>query len=155
MSHPRGGGPRYSKPLVVPDDLRLLAGPTFGIVHLPVHLDWSGRADYDLDRPGRIVDLYRTVINEAAEPTDLHTYLDAATLKRLWSYMWLPIGIRRVWETRFPELAQRSPEPPRDSCRRGAPIGRREDLAHIQCLQMSPHTLGELPGIGCSQRLRQ
>ncbi|WP_174375380.1 hypothetical protein [Nocardia higoensis] len=91
---------------MVPDDLRLLTGPTVGVVHLPVHLDWSGRAAYDLDCPGRIVDLYRTVINEAVDPADLHTYLDAATLRQLWSHIWLQAGIRRVWEDRLPELAE-------------------------------------------------
>ncbi|WP_067655169.1 hypothetical protein [Nocardia harenae] len=104
MSNPT----RYRKPAVVPDDLRLLTGPTAGVVHLPVHLDWSGRASYDLDRPGRIVDLYRAVINEAASPADLHTYLDAATLKRLWSSIWLPTDTRRAWEGRFPELTELS-----------------------------------------------
>jgi hypothetical protein len=99
---------RYSKPVVMPDDLRLLTGPTSGVVHLPHHLDWSGHADYDLDRPGRIVDLYRTVINEAATPDDLHTYLDGSVLRRLWSYMWLPPQTRRAWENRFAELAQLS-----------------------------------------------
>ncbi len=109
MSDPRDGNPRhYSKPVVLPDDLRLLTGATRGVVQLPVHLDWSGRADYDLDRPGRIVDLYRTVINEAADPTDLHTYLEEATLKRLWSYIWLPARTRQAWERRFPELAELS-----------------------------------------------
>ncbi|WP_218026037.1 hypothetical protein [Nocardia miyunensis] len=100
--------PGYHKPVAVPDDLHLLTGPTSGIVNLPTHLDWSGHAEYDLDRPGRIVDLYRTVINEAASPTDLYTYLDEAVLKRLWSYIWLPLQIKRAWESRFPELAQLS-----------------------------------------------
>jgi hypothetical protein len=68
------GSPRprgYAKPIVVPDRLDLLAGPTRGLVHLPRHLKWSGNADYDLDQPGRIVDLYRAVLNEAATPLDL------------------------------------------------------------------------------------
>lgn len=97
---------KYWRPVAVPDDLALLTGPTSGTVTLPAHLDWSGNAEYDLDRPGRIVDLYRTVINEAASPADLHTYLDTTTLKQLWAYMWLPPEIRRTWENRFPELAQ-------------------------------------------------
>ncbi len=56
---------RYAKPIVVADDLTLLRGRTTGVVTLPRHLDWSGAADYDLDSPGRIVDLYRTVLIEA------------------------------------------------------------------------------------------
>jgi hypothetical protein len=98
----------YQKPIVMPDDLRLLSGPVGGIVHLPTHLDWSGHPVYDLDRPGRIVDLYRTVINEAANPGDLHTYLNESVLERLWSCMWLPAQIKCAWESRFSELAQLS-----------------------------------------------
>jgi hypothetical protein len=75
------------------------------VVELPIHLDWSGQSQYDLDSPGRIIDLYRTVINDAAAPSDLHTYLDHAALLRMWSYMWLPQDVRRIWEERFPELA--------------------------------------------------
>ncbi|MFE9575933.1 hypothetical protein ACFYO1_06080 [Nocardia sp. NPDC006044] len=108
MPEPTDGQPSYHKPVAVPEDLHLLTGPTSGIVNLPTHLDWSGHAEYDLDRPGRIVDLYRTVINEAAGPADLYAYLNEAVLKRLWSYMWLPQQIKRAWESRFPELAQLS-----------------------------------------------
>jgi hypothetical protein len=100
-----GQGRRYAKPIVVPDRLDLLRGPTVGIVRLPRHLDWSPDAEYDLDSQGRIVDLYRTVIAEATIPADLHTYLEQATLLRLWSYIWLAPPVRRVWEQRFPELA--------------------------------------------------
>lgn len=95
---------RYAKPLVVAADLALLRGPTTGVVTLPRHLDWSGSADYDLDRPGRIVDLYRTVLIEATKPTDLHTFLDQTVLTRLWPSLWLAPDLRRAWEDRFPEL---------------------------------------------------
>ena len=95
---------RYAKPLVVADDLTLLSGPIDGVVTLPRHLDWSGAADYDLGSPGRIVDLYRTVLIEATKPADLHAFLDRATLTRLWPTLWLPPELRRAWEERFPEL---------------------------------------------------
>ncbi|BFU46879.1 hypothetical protein [Krasilnikovia sp. MM14-A1004] len=100
---PRG----YAKPVVVPDRLDLLAGPTSGVVNLPRHLKWSGSSRYELDQPGRIADMYRAVINEAASPTDLHTYLDRAALTHLWPRMWLPVAVRQMWEERFPELAER------------------------------------------------
>jgi len=64
LPRPRG----YAKPVVVPDRLDLLAGPTSGVVTLPRHLKWSGSPRYDLDQPGRIADMYRTVLNEAAAP---------------------------------------------------------------------------------------
>ena len=96
---------RYAKPVVVPDRLNLLGGPVTGVVNLPRHLKWSGNPQYDLSQPGRITDLYRAVINDAAAPSDLHTYLERDTLVRLWSTMWLPTAIRDAWEARFPELA--------------------------------------------------
>ena len=95
---------RYAKLIVVADDLALLHGATTGIITLPRHLDWSGSADYDLDSPGRIVDLYRTVLIEATKPTDVHVFLDRAILTRFWHAFWLPPDLRRAWEERFPEL---------------------------------------------------
>jgi hypothetical protein len=99
---------RYAKPYVVAERLGLLAGSTNGVVRLPRHLDWSGRASYDLDAPGRIIDLYRTVLIEAVALEDLYGYLDEATLRRLWSYLWLPPALRAAWEQRFPQLAELS-----------------------------------------------
>ena len=98
---------RYAKPVVVPDRLEQLAGPTSGVVNLPRYLKWSGNPHYDLDEPGRISDLYRAVLNEAATPSDLNTYLDRATLVGLWAELWLPSSLREAWEERFPELAER------------------------------------------------
>ena len=99
---------RYHKPIVLPERLDLLTGPTSGVVVLPRHLKWSGSARYDLESPGRIIDLYHTVIHEAASPEDLHTYLNATMLKRLWTYMWIGPHVRRAWEERFGELAELS-----------------------------------------------
>src|SRR5262250_3054982 len=84
------GSRPYSKPYVVAERLELLTGPTGGLVRLPGHLAWSGSGEYDLDAPGRIIDLCRTVLIEAATPEDLYAYLDTETLQRLWSYLWLP-----------------------------------------------------------------
>ena len=103
-----GGTPaaRYRRPYAVPESLALLRGPSSGTVRLPTHMDWSGNAAYDLDAPGRIVDLYRAVLIEAATPQDLYTYLDAAVLRRLWAMLWLPAQLRRAWEQKFPVLAE-------------------------------------------------
>ncbi|MGA4726055.1 hypothetical protein ACWEOS_01310 [Micromonospora taraxaci] len=99
-SRPHG----YVKPVVVPETLDQLRGPTSGVVDLPRHLKWSGNSRYDLAHPGRISDLYRTVLNEAASPTDLYAYVNRDSLIQLWSSMWLPQPVRRAWEERFPEL---------------------------------------------------
>jgi hypothetical protein len=106
MSVPeRSGSRRYARPYVLPESLESLTGPVGGVVRLPRHLAWSGGAAYDLDSPGRVVDLYRTVIIEAAAPEDLHAYLNAAVLRRLWSYLWLPPVVRQMWQARFADLA--------------------------------------------------
>jgi hypothetical protein len=98
---------RYAKPVVVPARLDDLIGPTTGVVVLPRHLQWSGNPRYDLDQPGRIIDLYRTVLNEAASPDDLHRYLDRDTLVALWPSMWLPTWLRDSWEAHFSDLPRR------------------------------------------------
>jgi hypothetical protein len=98
--------PRYRRPYAVADGLEMLRGPVSGVVRLPAHLDWSGHAEYDLDAPGRIVDLYRAVLVEAAGPQDLYAYLNAAVLRRLWAVLWLPAQLRRAWELKFPVLAE-------------------------------------------------
>ncbi|HUZ37944.1 MAG TPA: hypothetical protein VMV17_16605, partial [Streptosporangiaceae bacterium] len=90
----------------VAESLDLLRGPSSGMVRLPTHLDWSGNAVYDLDAPGRIIDLYRAVLIEAAAPEDLYAYLDAGILRRLWALLWLPVQLRKAWEQKFPILAE-------------------------------------------------
>jgi hypothetical protein len=85
--------------------LGLSSSPTSGLITLPRHLKWSGNPRYDLNQPGRIVNMYRAVINEAATPTDLHTYLDRSSLVRLWATMCLLAAVRQPWEGRFSELA--------------------------------------------------
>src|ERR1039457_5119410 len=97
---------RYQRPYAVPEKLDLLRGPSSGTVRLPSYLDWSGNAVYDLDAPGRVVDLYRAVLIEAASPQDLYAYLDDGVLRRLWALLWLPAQLRKAWEQRFPILAE-------------------------------------------------
>jgi len=93
------------KPYVVADSLAELRGPTGGTVLLPSHLDWSGDAEYVLDRPARLASMYRTVLTEAVTKDDLRTWLDGTLLVDLWSGLWLPPQLRSRWEDRFPELA--------------------------------------------------
>ena len=80
-------------------------GPTDGSVTLPRHLDWSGHAEYDLNRPARLASMYKVVLTEASTVEDLHTWLDANLLRRLWPTLWLPSQLRQRWEDAFPELA--------------------------------------------------
>jgi hypothetical protein len=106
MTEPAREPRHYAKPIVLPESLSCLRGPSTGIVKLPRHLKWSGSNRYDLDQPGRIIDLYRTVINEAMTPEDLATFLNQGALLDLWGTIWLPPRIRAAWEQRFPELTR-------------------------------------------------
>lgn len=93
------------RPYTVADSLDELTGPTVGVVTLPHHLDWSGSARYDLDTPGMLAELYKTVLLEAARVEDLRAWLDGERLRQLWPELYLPPKVRRLWEERFPELA--------------------------------------------------
>jgi hypothetical protein len=42
-----------NRPYLLPDALGELAGPVTGAVQLPLRLDWSERAVFHLDDPGR------------------------------------------------------------------------------------------------------
>jgi hypothetical protein len=104
---PPGGFGSYGdrKPYVVAESLDDLRGPTAGTVQLPQHLDWSGKASYDLDKPTRLASMYRIVLNEASSVDDLRAWIDGQMLTQLWPTLWLPPQVRRLWESRFPELA--------------------------------------------------
>lgn len=93
------------KPYVVAETLAELHGPTEGSVTLPRHLDWSGHAEYDLNRTARLASMYKVVLTEASTVEDLNTWLDADLLRRLWPTLWLPPQLRKRWEDAFPELA--------------------------------------------------
>jgi hypothetical protein len=112
VSPPRGAQRGYGdrKPYVVADGLDDLRGPTQGTVTLPHHLDWSGSAVYDLDRPARLASMYKAVLNEARGVEDLRDWLDRRVLVEVWPTLWLPPRLRALWEARFPELAARRPE---------------------------------------------
>ncbi len=104
MAEPAVASYSDRKPYVVPECLNELCGPTAGTVTLPAHLDWSGNATYDLEKPSRLASMYRSVLNEAGCPEDLRSWLDSRVLTQLWPSLWLPPALRRIWATRFPEL---------------------------------------------------
>ena len=106
-SRPADGYASYGshKQYVVAERLDDLRGQTEGTVNLPQHLDWSGNASYDLDKPARLASMYRTVLNEASSTDDLRAWIDGRLLVQLWPTLWLPPQLRRLWESRFPELA--------------------------------------------------
>ncbi|SCF07026.1 hypothetical protein GA0070558_124111 [Micromonospora haikouensis] len=79
---------------MVAETLAALHGPTEGRVTLPRHLDWSGHAEYDLDRPARLASMYKVVLTEASTVEGLNTWLDADLLRQHWPTLWLPPMLR-------------------------------------------------------------
>ncbi|MFI7008903.1 hypothetical protein [Streptomyces sp. NPDC050145] len=96
---------RYRKRL--PGHLGELDGPTQGTVDLPLHVVWSGRTSFVLDRPKSRMTLYRTVLTEG-QRDDLIAYLDASLLIDQWPVLRRLVSphLRDVWEDAFPELAR-------------------------------------------------
>ncbi|MEU3759740.1 hypothetical protein AB0N12_31400 [Streptomyces albogriseolus] len=94
----------------LPERLQELAGPVEGNVDLPLHIAWSGRTSYSLDRPKSRMTLYRTVLAEGLRE-DLVVLLHYRLLAEQWPVLRRLISpcIREVWEDAFPELLGTAP----------------------------------------------
>ncbi|MGW6026348.1 hypothetical protein [Streptomyces sp. NPDC055099] len=94
---------QYAKRL--PAHLEELSGPADGTVDLPLHVVWSGRRTYTLDRPKSRMSLYRTVLAEG-QRQDLIDFLDRDLLITQWPVLRTLISrpARDAWEAAFPEL---------------------------------------------------
>jgi hypothetical protein len=92
-------------PEQLPDDLAELAGPTEGVVCLPLHLAWSGLRTFDLGDEKLLLGMYRIVLLNG-KYEDYVRYLDAAQLIAHWPVLrkMLGRGVRTVWEARFAPL---------------------------------------------------
>ncbi|WP_405596926.1 transcriptional regulator [Streptomyces sp. NBC_01410] len=90
----------------LPSELLALTGPSRGIVHLPLHLAWSGLTQFDLDQPRLRMSCYRIVLAEGMRE-DLVQYLNQDLLISMWPVLRTLISrdIRDVWESTFTELA--------------------------------------------------
>ena len=96
---------RPGRRAVVAASLSDLRGPSEGTVELPLRLFWSSPdRTFDLSVPFMLKSMYETVLGEASRPEDLTTYLDGDTLVALWPELYLPKGVRRAWEDRYPVL---------------------------------------------------
>lgn len=104
---PTPGGGYALRPVVVADSLDDLHGPLHGKVRLPLHLDASARAVYDLDQEYFRRLVYRLVLLEAASVDDLARWLDRDTLLKDWPELYLPRVVRAAWEQRHPVLRER------------------------------------------------
>jgi hypothetical protein len=106
---PRGSRYGDQRPYTIAGSLADLHAATTGLVHLDRRLHWSQHPGYDLSNPRQLATMYETVLREASNPDELARWLDGPTLVRLWDRLVLPPRLRRLWESRFPELARTHP----------------------------------------------
>ena len=85
------------RPVHVPD-LSETRSQVAGVVHLPLHLSWSGEGyGYDMsDRRDR-ARLYERVLTEGTED-DIVFYVDLDLLADVWGEMVLPAHVREAWQ---------------------------------------------------------
>jgi hypothetical protein len=92
----------------LPRSLDELDGPAHGTVQLPLHVAWSGMTAFDVERDKRCMHMYQIVLTEG-QRDDLTAYINRQLLVSHWPVLRKLIGrvIREVWESAFPELAER------------------------------------------------
>lgn len=95
----------HTRPSFIVDDLNLLAGPSAGVVILPLHLDWSADdRSYDLSQPESLRTLYEVVLREARSEADIENHLNATLLRATWPTLRLPAFLKAAWLEVHPEL---------------------------------------------------
>jgi len=91
---------RPGRPAVVARTLAELAGPTRGVVELPIRLMWNAERTFDLGDPDELLWMYENVLRETTRAEDLRRLIDGRTLRRVWRLLNLPRGVRHAWEIR-------------------------------------------------------
>ncbi|MFE5326260.1 hypothetical protein ACFRCG_07700 [Embleya sp. NPDC056575] len=92
------------RPYALPDTFAELVGPAEGVVVLPTSLDWTPKQSYDLADDADVRLLYETVLREATRGEELRRHVNGDLLARVWPRLWLPLRLRVLWESRFPDL---------------------------------------------------
>jgi hypothetical protein len=95
---------RPHRPVLVAGTLGELAGPTNGLVELPLRLWWGPQRAFDLAEPTMLAWMYENVLREAIRVDELRAYLHGPTLIRVWPQLNLPRVVRAAWEARHPHL---------------------------------------------------
>jgi len=105
---------RPGRPAVVIPTLAELTGPTHGRVTLPLRLMWGPDRAFDLDDPDQLLWMYENVLRETTRSEDLRRYVDGGVLRRVWTALNLPRGVRAAWERRHPTLTAEYGDQPGD-----------------------------------------
>lgn len=95
---------RDIKPYDVPDQLEQLQGPLSGPVELPLNVYWGPPHTFDLSNESDLVEAYQATLREG-RVVDQVELLNRDLLVALWPELLLPVRVRSLWESRFPELS--------------------------------------------------
>ncbi|WP_159573500.1 transcriptional regulator [Curtobacterium sp. 18060] len=91
------------KPYDIPTSLDALSGPGRGVLTLPLDVYWGPDSDADLDTVSGVTKAYQAILREGASEMQ-ETLLNRDVLLRTWDELLLPVRVRSLWESRFPEL---------------------------------------------------
>jgi hypothetical protein len=78
------------------------------MVELPHRLFRQPDRHVNLDNPALLAWMYKTVLCEATTVDEPRIWLHGPTLIRLWPELFVPRGVRRLWENRHPALRTRA-----------------------------------------------
>ena len=87
----------------LPPVLDNLAGPSGGVVELPIDLAWSGDRSFDLADPVQRYLYHVTVLTSAVTREHYTRWLNASLLRGDWGGLHLPRPLREIWQEHFPE----------------------------------------------------
>lgn len=106
VSSPRESAPRFKdiKPYEAPESVTDLHGPREGKLRLPSWVYWGPGESFDLAVDGDVVAAYQALLQEASAE-EQSAMLNADLLVEVWARLSLPERVRRLWEGRFPLLA--------------------------------------------------
>jgi hypothetical protein len=91
------------KPYDVPASLGTLHGPSSGVLILPLDVYWGPDPEADLDTLSGVTKAYQSILREGASEVQ-EALLNRDVLLRTWDELLLPVRVRSLWESRFPEL---------------------------------------------------
>ena len=92
-------------PYDTPESLDDLQGPASGLVRVSPRIDTSLNPVYNVSNPSNRWSLYSAVVRDGL-PADQVAILDRGLLLAMWADLNLPVRCRRIWEDKFPELAE-------------------------------------------------
>ncbi|MET3370614.1 UNVERIFIED_CONTAM: hypothetical protein ABIE34_003891 [Jeotgalibacillus campisalis] len=92
-------------PYEVVESLDALRGPGEGVLTLPQHVYWGPVPECDLSEPEGVIKAYQAILREGTK-ADQERLLNAGLLVRVWAELMLPVRVRVLWESSFPQLVQ-------------------------------------------------